>query len=131
LRIAYQLSSRTTGKTIVSQLAIAASFWSRFVGWQFRRKPAAGEGLLLVPCNSIHTCFMRFAIDAIFLDRKGTVLDVRRGLRPWQFAIGPRNSHAVIEFAAGAADVRPGEVVRLEATGSSKVVPRAAAFLVD
>ena len=43
----WRLLSRTTGKTIVERLTIAAGFWSRFIGWQFRAKPAADEGLLM------------------------------------------------------------------------------------
>ncbi|HLO94144.1 MAG TPA: DUF192 domain-containing protein, partial [Burkholderiaceae bacterium] len=52
----------------------ARSFWQRLGGLLVRPRLGAGEGLLLKPCNSVHTCFMRYAIDVIYLDREGRVL---------------------------------------------------------
>jgi uncharacterized membrane protein (UPF0127 family) len=128
---AFQLVSRSTGKTVVGRLTVASTFWPRFVGWQFRGRPDCDEGLLIVPCSSVHTCFVRFAMDVIFLDRKASVLAVRRNLRPWRLAFGPRDSHAVVEVMAGSANVQPGEVVRLETTGTGTVAPSAAVFLFE
>jgi uncharacterized membrane protein (UPF0127 family) len=125
----WRLRSETTGKTVVPRLEIAAGFWSRLAGLQLRRPIPADAGLLLVPCNSVHTCFLRFAVDVVFLDGTGSVLAVRRGLRPWRLALGPRKSHAVLEMIAGAADVRPGERLRLEPTEGWPSLPKAVAFL--
>ena len=127
----WPLISKTSGKTVVARLTIASGFWSRFVGWQFRRKPADGDGLLLVPCGSIHSFFMRFAIDVLFLDGNGMVLAVGRSLRPWRMAFGPRQSHAVIEILPGSAEVQLGEILRLESTPAGARPPKAAAFLLD
>jgi CheY-like chemotaxis protein len=60
----------------------------------------AGEGLLLSPAPAIHTAFMRFPIDALFLDRDLRVLDVRERLRPWRVASKPK-ARAVLELSAG------------------------------
>jgi uncharacterized membrane protein (UPF0127 family) len=57
--------------------------------------------LILAPCSSIHTFFMKFAIDVAFVDRSGTILRLRHALRPWRIQISPR-AFAVIELAAGA-----------------------------
>ena len=62
---------------------------------------ARGHVLVLAPCNSIHTFFMRFAIDVAFVDRDGQVLAVREALRPWRLALELR-AFAVFELAAGA-----------------------------
>ena len=86
MRAEYRLVSRTDGRTVVAQLHIADGFWSRFVGLQFRRPLPSECGLLLVPCHAVHTCFVRFALDLIFLDREGRILAMRRNLRP----CGPR-----------------------------------------
>jgi uncharacterized protein len=59
-----------------------------------------GEGMLFEPAGSIHMFFMRFAIDAIFVDRDGTVLKIAANLKPWRMAWA-RRGHAVIELAAG------------------------------
>lgn len=68
------------------------------------------EGLLLAPAWSIHTWFMRFPIDVVFIDREGTVLRVVERMRPWRLT-SERRAHAVIELAAGVATrvgLRPG-----------------------
>lgn len=73
---------------------------SRMRGLIGRRGLAAGEGLLLMPAPAIHTAFMRFPIDALFLDRHLRVLDVAERLRPWRFA-SARKARAVLELSAG------------------------------
>jgi uncharacterized membrane protein (UPF0127 family)/CheY-like chemotaxis protein len=67
-----------------------------------RRGLPAGEGLLLRPAPSIHTAFMRFPIDVLFLDRDLRVLDVVECLQPWRLA-SRRRARAVLELAAGEA----------------------------
>jgi uncharacterized membrane protein (UPF0127 family) len=70
-----------------------------------------GEGMLLRPAPAIHTYFMRFPIDAVFLDRELRVLGVTPALRPWRWA-RRAGARAVLELAAGEAHrlgMRPGE----------------------
>jgi uncharacterized membrane protein (UPF0127 family) len=62
----------------------------------------ADEGVLLRPAGSIHTFFMRFAIDAIFLDREGRVVRVAESMPPWR-AVAARGARAVLELRAGEA----------------------------
>ena len=59
-----------------------------------------GDGVVLVPCASVHTCFMPAPIDVVFLDRRGEVLRVVPALRPWR-AEACRGAHAVLELPAG------------------------------
>jgi uncharacterized membrane protein (UPF0127 family) len=112
-------------------LEIAAGYWSRLIGLQFRRRLENGAGLLLVPCSSLHTCFVRFAIDVVFLDRDGCVLAVRSSLRTWRFAIGPRLSHATLEMPSGSVSVVIGERLKItsDSSGYQQRVPAAARFL--
>ena len=63
---------------------IAESFAERAKGLIGRRGLAPGTGMLITKCNCIHTCFMRYPIDAAFLDRGGRVVRVVRGIRPWR-----------------------------------------------
>jgi uncharacterized membrane protein (UPF0127 family) len=65
-----------------------------------RRGLPAGEGMLLSPAPGIHTAFMRFSIDALFLDGNMRVVDIVERLRPWRVA-SRRNARAVLELAAG------------------------------
>jgi uncharacterized membrane protein (UPF0127 family) len=55
---------------------------------------------MLEPCPAVHTAFMRFAIDVVFLDREGYAVKIVRNLVPWRIAVAPR-AHAVVEMAAG------------------------------
>jgi uncharacterized protein len=73
---------------------------SRMRGLMGRRGLPAGEGLLLTPAPSIHTAFMRFPIDALFLDRDLRVLDIRASMPPWRVA-SKRHARAVLELPAG------------------------------
>jgi uncharacterized protein len=88
---------------------------SRLRGLMGQRWLAPGEGLLLTPTPSIHTCFMRFAIDAVFLDAELRILGVKPELRPWRFA-GRRRTRAVLELPGGEArrlGLEPGAVLEL------------------
>ena len=71
---------------------------------------SSGEGLLLRPAGSVHTAFMRFAIDVVFLDRDLWVLKVASDLAPWRTA-ACRGARAALELPAGEANrqgLRPG-----------------------
>jgi len=85
------------------RVTVARSFMSRLVGLLGRRALGADQGLLLLPCNNVHTFFMRFAIDVVFIDREGLVLAVVPQLGPWRVAAA-RRAHACLELAAGTAD---------------------------
>ena len=81
---------------------IARSFLERAKGLIGVERLAPGEGLLIERCNCIHTFFMRFAIDATFLDRDGNVVKVVRGIKPWRpFIWGGWRARKVLETAAG------------------------------
>jgi uncharacterized membrane protein (UPF0127 family) len=126
----WRLRSEWTGDIVVERLEIADGFWSRLVGLQFRRAMPAGTGLLLVPCNSLHTCFVRFPLDVVFLDAAGRVLRVQRDLAPWRLAWGPRGSHAALEVCAGLAHLSVGETLRLETTDTEQQpFPKSLEFL--
>ena len=70
-----------------------------------RKELPDGEGILLRPAGSVHTFFMRFSIDVVFLSREGEVLKVARALPPWRTAAA-RRAKAVLELAADEADRR-------------------------
>jgi uncharacterized membrane protein (UPF0127 family) len=74
-----------------------------------RKRLALGEGILLQPAASIHTAFMLFSIDAVFLNGDLEVVDVRPNLKPWRTA-SCRGAKAVLELAAGEAERRGMEV---------------------
>ena len=67
-----------------------------------RRALDEDEGLLLEPASAVHTWFMRFSIDLVFIDRELGVVRVAPEVRPWRFAYARRSRH-VLELPAGAA----------------------------
>jgi uncharacterized membrane protein (UPF0127 family) len=83
---------------------VANNVLSRGFGLIPRSRLDSGEGLLITRTGSITMFFMRFAIDAIFLDRSMRVLRVAADLRPWVPAVGaPRGTDSVLELPAGTA----------------------------
>lgn len=106
---------KENGEIVVAALEVADSYWSRLRGRQFRAPLLAGGGLLLVPCPSVHTCFVRGALDIVMLDRTGRVIAVRPAVRPWRVVASVRGCYAILELPAGTATVSPGDVLHLEA----------------
>ena len=78
---------------------------TRMRGLLGRRELPSGEGILLKPASSVHMAFMRFPIDAVFLDRELRVVKVAADLQPWRVA-GSRGAKAVLEIPAGEAGRR-------------------------
>lgn len=71
--------------------------------------------VIIAPCSSIHTFFMRFSIDVIFAARDGRIVKVCHGLRPWRLAVA-WGAFAAIEMRAGSlatTDSRPGDYLRV------------------
>ncbi len=108
--------TRPDGTELVAceRCLVADTALSRLRGMLGRRQIPAGEGLLLRPANAVHMFFMRFAIDAVFLDRRGYVVDVVPGLRPWRWA-ARRGAREVLELREGEA-ARRGVVPGLRIT---------------
>lgn len=80
---------------------VARSFAERARGLIGAEKPAPGEGLLILRCNAIHTFFMSYPIDAVFLDRGNRVVKEVRGIRPWRFFVfGGWRAVKVLETAS-------------------------------
>lgn len=112
---------RADGAPVVPRVTVARSFWGRFRGFMGRTSLAADEGLYL-PVNSIHMLFMRFPIDALFLDAPDDegiqrVVATRPGLRPWTGLVLPvRGAAGVVELpvdAVGRAGLSIGDHLRL------------------
>ncbi len=106
--------SRVLNQTIAEQAELAHSLWSRFKGLMLRKPLPAGEAIWIKPTSSVHTAFMRFPIDVVFVDRSNDV-KVVRGLRPFRAASS--RGHSALELPAGAAKraaMEQGDVLQLE-----------------
>ncbi len=102
------------GRVVCERCTVADGPLTRLRGLLGRRELPAGEGILLRPAPSIHTWFMRFPIDAVFLTADLEVLAVRPRMPAWRIAAW-RGARAVLELAAGEAGRRglePGSRLR-------------------
>jgi uncharacterized protein len=92
--------TRTDGVVVCEECLVAATPFTRMRGLLGRKSLPSGQGILLRPAASIHTFFMRFSIDAVFLDEELRVVQIAADLRPWR-AAGKRGARAVLELPAG------------------------------
>jgi uncharacterized membrane protein (UPF0127 family) len=98
------------GTVVCEHCLLAETMFARLRGLLGRSGLSSGEGMLLRPAASVHTAFMRFSIDVVFLDREDRVVKVAADLRPWK-AAGCRGARTVLELPAGEAarrGLRPG-----------------------
>jgi uncharacterized membrane protein (UPF0127 family) len=91
------------GNVVCERCLLAETPLARMRGLLGRSSFPAGEGLLLRPAASVHTAFMRFPIDVVFLDSTDRVVKVVGSLPPWRMA-ACRGSRAVLELPAGEAE---------------------------
>lgn len=100
------------GAVVAARVEVADGFLARFRGLMLRPRLEAGSALWLEPCSSIHMMFMRFRIDAVFLDSIGTVLGISPRVLPWLGFAACRGARTTVELPAGAAaaaGISPGD----------------------
>lgn len=83
------------------EITIARHFWSRAIGLLGQRALGERQGLLLIPCNGVHTFFMRWAIDVVFIDRAGNITRIVERLQPWRCAAAGPQAYSCLELGAG------------------------------
>ncbi|MBY0416138.1 MAG: DUF192 domain-containing protein [Bdellovibrionales bacterium] len=99
-RKVYKLQTKA-GLTICEKMVVAGDSLSRMKGLMFSEELPDCDGLLLNPGNSIHTFFMRYSLDVLFLDKKFKVVKVIRDLRPWKLTWIYFRSRQVLEMKSG------------------------------
>jgi uncharacterized membrane protein (UPF0127 family) len=82
------------------KVRIASSFLDRVIGLLATSSLGSEEGLWISPCKSIHTFFMRYPIDVLFLDAKGIVVN-QSTVQPWRISGWHAKSRGVLELSAG------------------------------
>ena len=86
---------------LVDTVERAADPLARMIGLLGRSHLASGLGLHISPCGSIHTMFMRFTLDVIFLDRDLSVVRIARNVRPWRMVLGGWRARSAVEMESG------------------------------
>jgi uncharacterized membrane protein (UPF0127 family) len=92
-----------TGSLLATEIEAAVNSETRRKGLLGRTGLPDGVAMVIAPTNAIHTFFMRFPIDVVFVRRDGAVVKVRRAMPAWRMACALRG-FAVVELAGGAAD---------------------------
>ena len=91
----------TRDRVLADRCEIARTFLTRGRGLLGRNTLEQGQGLIIYPSSSIHTFFMRFAIDVLFVDRQDRVVGLREAMPPGLPYAGDRGARYVIELPAG------------------------------
>lgn len=113
----FRVTNVTRGKLLADKAERAASFYSRFKGLMGAKSLPMGSALHIEPCNSIHMFFMKFAIDAVFLDRELKVVKILHAMVPWRVSSIYPNARSVLELPAGtaqASDTQEGDVLSFD-----------------
>jgi uncharacterized membrane protein (UPF0127 family) len=103
----------------VAHVVVANTAWTRLRGLLGRSTLADDQGVLLMPCTSVHMMFMRFAVDVVYLDDELRIVKIVPQLRPWRFSAGGGGACHALELAAGAAErlaLRVGDALALTPT---------------
>ena len=90
----------TRGMILADSLDVADTFLKSLVGLIGRSSLGKGNGLWIKPCQSVHTFWMRFPIDVLFLDQKGVVVHFIEYMRPFRISKHVRKARSVLELPA-------------------------------
>ena len=99
---------------------VADSHVARAVGLLGRNELPMGRGMWIKPCKSIHTFFLKFAIDVAYIDAEGTVVKTCAHLRPFRISVGGRRAQSALELPSGfleLARLQPGEKLTFSPPG--------------
>ena len=106
-----------TRKTVMGQaVELADTSAKRRTGLLKHERLEPGTGLWIVPCESVHTFFMKFAIDLVYVDKKNRVRKVRNAVPPWRLS-ACLSAHSILELPAGTAQqtgTQPGDELVFE-----------------
>jgi len=91
----------TRGINLTEQGRVADNAWTRLVGLLRDDHLDPGDGLWIVPCNSIHSFAMKFLFDAVFLDKKLRVVHLISSMKPWRASRMVFSAHSVLELPPG------------------------------
>lgn len=96
-----KITNQTRGTEMASSVEVADTAPRRSKGLLGRKGLQPGTALWIVPCESVHTFGMQFALDLVYLDKQNRIVKIRRNVPPWRMSLCLR-AHSVLEFPAGA-----------------------------
>jgi uncharacterized protein len=111
-----RVRNETRGTLLADRADVADTSASRNRGLLKHERLEPGEGLWIVPCEAVHTFFMKFPIDLVYLDKQKVVKKVRHAVPAWRLS-GCLTARSVLELPAGTAEqtgTRPGDRLTVE-----------------
>lgn len=106
-------------RIVAEDCLVASNMLSRMVGLLGRSALPSGQGIWLEPCSSVHTLFMRFAIDVVFIGNDRKVRKIIKAMVPWRLSAIDFRARSVVELPAGCVDqvgLQVGDELELEST---------------
>ena len=106
---------------LANQLRVADTHWTRLRGLVGAQQFTQGKGLWIIPCHGVHTLFMGFPIDVLYLSADNTVVHLEENLQPWRIAPVRLNAKTVLEIPAGtvrATGTTVGDSIELSKAGN-------------
>lgn len=100
----------TRGTCVARHVEVAGTYFKRGVGLMFRSALAPEHGMWIEPCAWIHSGFMRFPFDALFVDKNRKVIFLIKSMKPWRISPWVKGGDAVLELPAGAIALSQTEV---------------------
>ena len=97
----YRMRNLTRGTVLGDAIDVADTSLKRRTGLLKHSELRPGEGLWIVPCESVHTFFMKFALDLVYIDRKHVVRKAVSTVAPWRASIC-LSAHSIVELPVGA-----------------------------
>lgn len=88
--------------SLFNQVSLAKSFFTRLRGLLGRKRLTDNQGILIQPCRQVHTIGMAFPIDVIFISRKGVIVKIVSGLKPFSRA-SAKSAFYTLEVSSGMA----------------------------
>lgn len=111
--------NQTRNAILGDAVEVADTSEKRRVGLLRHERLAPGEGLWIKPCESVHTFFMKFAIDLVYIDKKLKVRKVRSAVPPWRLS-ACLTAHSILELPAGTIErtgTQAGDELSIEKVG--------------
>jgi uncharacterized membrane protein (UPF0127 family) len=108
---------KNSGELVATNVQVANNPYTRVLGLMFKPNMNGMGGLLLNPCNSIHTFFMRFPIDVVFISKDDVVIKVIRSMAPWKMSWIYFKARKTLELPSGSLPTSIVEGIQLEVEG--------------
>jgi uncharacterized protein len=108
------LVNKTSNTVISENLVVADTFFKRLKGLMFTKELPAQDALHIIPCNEIHTFFMNYSIDVLYLDKDMNIVHIDEDMVPGKIGKKVKTAISVVELPSGrikAAGLKPGQEV--------------------